>query len=234
VAQRSEVDRGHDQAEDRAASRTTEVVTDMTENGSATTTLVMAHPEMLIADAFARLVAEAGIRVVGVHVEVDALVEKVERRHPDIVLVDPAIEGHDGRSPTLARLHEARAPTKIVVLAPAVDAALARALVRYGVRGVILRSWPGEDAVSVLRQVADGQVVFPSAVMTHLSRPDELAGLSERQTEVLELLALGASNREIAERLFISSNTVKFHLREIYSRLGARNRVEAARLLQRR
>jgi LuxR family transcriptional regulator, maltose regulon positive regulatory protein len=70
--------------------------------------------------------------------------------------------------------------------------------------------------------------------MTQLAGPDELAGLSGRQREVLELLALGASNREIAGRLYISPNTVKFHLREIYSRLGVRNRVEATRRLQRR
>jgi DNA-binding NarL/FixJ family response regulator len=69
--------------------------------------------------------------------------------------------------------------------------------------------------------------------MTHLARPDEVALLSGRQREVLDLLAHGASNSEIAGRLYISSNTVKFHLREIYGRLGVRNRVEAARLLQR-
>jgi DNA-binding NarL/FixJ family response regulator len=67
----------------------------------------------------------------------------------------------------------------------------------------------------------------------HLTWPQELAGLSERQREVLELLALGASNGDIAARLYISVNTVKFHVREIYARLGVRNRVEAARLLQR-
>ena len=203
-----------------------------TQNGSATT-VVMGLSEVFVADACARLVGEAGFRVVGCFAEVEAVAEQVERCHPDLVLIDPAIEGHDGRSSTLARLRDARASTKIVVLAATVDAALARALVRYSVRGVILRSSPADDAVSVLRQVADGQVVFPSAVMTRLALPDELAGLSERQREVLELLARGESNREIAERLYISSNTVKFHLREIYARLGVRNRVEAARLLQR-
>jgi DNA-binding NarL/FixJ family response regulator len=204
-----------------------------TQIGSATT-LAMALPETLVADAFARFLREAGFRVTGSYADVEALVEKVGLSRPDLVLVDPAIEGHDGRSSTLARLRDAEAPTKVVVLATVIDAALARALVRYSVRGVILRSSPVEDAVNVLRQVAEGQVMFPSAVMTHLARPDELAGLSDRQREVLEVLALGDSNGEIAERLYISPNTVKFHLREIYARLGVRNRFEAAQLLQRR
>jgi DNA-binding NarL/FixJ family response regulator len=197
-------------------------------------TLAVALSRALTADAFSRLFCEAGFRVVGSHADIATLIDKVERCHPDLVLIDPVIEEHDGRSSTLARLRETQAPTKVVVLAATADAALARALLRYGVRGLILQSSPVSDAVSVLRQVADGQVVFPSAVMAHLSRPDELACLSERQREVLELLATGESNGEIAGRLYISANTVKFHLREIYSRLGVRNRVEAASVLRRR
>jgi two-component system nitrate/nitrite response regulator NarP len=104
---------------------------------------------------------------------------------------------------------------------------------RYGASGAILRSSGIAAAIDVLWQVCHGQVVFPSAVMTQLSRPNRFDGLSDRQRQVLELLAQGASNYEIASSLYISPNTVKFHLREIYLRLGVRNRVEAARLLQR-
>jgi DNA-binding NarL/FixJ family response regulator len=209
-----------------------ELTTTAGQNGSAPS-LAVGVAETLIADALSRLLHETGFRVIGTFSEIEALVAKVQRCHPDLVLIDPAIEGHDGRSSTLERLQSAEGQTKLVLLATSVDAALARALVRYGVAGLILRSSPAADAVSVLRQVADGQVVFPGAVMTQLSWPKELAGLSERQREVLELLALGASNGEIAERLYISINTVKFHVREIYAALGVRNRVEAARLLQR-
>jgi DNA-binding NarL/FixJ family response regulator len=84
----------------------------------------------------------------------------------------------------------------------------------------------------VLRQVLDGRVVFPSAVIEHLASPEEMGPLSERQREVLGHLAAGCTNDEIAEKLFISPNTVKFHLRVIYQRLGVHNRVEAALRLQ--
>jgi two-component system nitrate/nitrite response regulator NarP len=200
---------------------------------TTSTSLAISLPEILVAEAFARLLRDAGFLVVGCYVDADALADKIERARPDLVLVDPLIEAHDGRSSILERIQAAGLRTKVVVLVSKVDGAVTRALVRYGVRGVILRSAPSVDAISVLRQVADGQVVFPSSVMTHLARPDEVALLSGRQREVLDLLAHGASNSEIAGRLYISSNTVKFHLREIYGRLGVRNRVEAARLLQR-
>jgi DNA-binding NarL/FixJ family response regulator len=116
------------------------------------------------------------------------------------------------------------------VLADDVDRALARAVIDHGVQAVILKSTPVADAVGVLRHVAHGRTSFPAAVLDRIGdRPDE-QGLSARQLEVLEELALGRSNREIAGRLFISTNTVKLHLRAIYERLGVSNRVEAARL----
>jgi DNA-binding NarL/FixJ family response regulator len=194
----------------------------------------LAVPEILVAEALSLVLREAGFRVVGCHADVDALLAKVRPVHPDIVVIEAPVDGHDGRSEALARLRQVGGQTMVVALARSVDAPLARALVRYGVRGLILRSMPATEAVALLRQVAEGQVVFPSAVMQQLSGPDELAGLSLRQQEVLELLALGTSNGEIARRLYISPNTVKFHVREIYARLRVHNRVEAARLVQRR
>lgn len=194
----------------------------------------MAVPEVLVAEALSRVLSEAGFRVVGCHGDVDALISRLRPFRPDLAVVEAPIDAHDGRSEALARLRQVGGPTMIVGLAPSVDAPLARALVRYGVRGLILRSAPAVEAVALLRQVAEGQVVFPSAVMQHLSGPDELGDVSLRQQEVLELLALGASNGEIARRLYISPNTVKFHVREIYARLDVHNRVEAARLVQRR
>jgi DNA-binding NarL/FixJ family response regulator len=87
----------------------------------------------------------------------------------------------------------------------------------------------GNEAIAVLRHVLAGQVVYPSAMLSRLAGGSEPELLSERQREVLEQNALGRSNDEIAQSLFISRNTVKFHLREIYARLGVRNRVEASR-----
>lgn len=189
-------------------------------------------PETLLAESLARVFVEAGLLVVGCYGSPRALLEKLERCQPDVLVLDPIIDAHDGASQTLESVRSASPTTHVVVITGAVDARLVRALVRYGVRGVILRSGPISDAISVVRQVLDGQVVFPSSVMDQLAMPDDRGPLSERQREVLEHLAAGRSNDEIARLLYISRNTVKFHLRVIYERLGVRNRVEAARFLR--
>jgi DNA-binding NarL/FixJ family response regulator len=201
-------------------------------NGGAR--VVVGLKELLVADSFGRLLGEAGYQVVGCCGELEQLLDRIRRCAPELVIMSPAVDAPDGTSDSLAQLREAGPRTKIVVLAREVDAPLAHALVRYSINGVIQLATRSADALAVLHQVMDGQIVYPSAVLGHLAGRGTLAGLSGRQHEVLNLLALGNSNDEIAERLFISRNTVKFHLREIYGRLGVRNRVEAARLVQRR
>ena len=85
-------------------------------------------------------------------------------------------------------------------------------------------------------QVADGRAVLPTGWKRAIAaeRDDPLVTLSKRQMEVLQLLAQGCSYEEIGMRLFISLNTVKFHVQSIFSRLGVRNRMAAARILDNR
>ena len=138
-----------------------------------------------------------------------------------------------GAAGVLWQLREAGPASKLVVLATTIDGQLARAVMQYGIQAVILKSSPMADAVQVLQHVAQGRTSFPPTLLERLSERPETHGLSMRQLEVLEELAEGRSNDEIARRLFISTNTVKFHLRAIYERLGVHNRVEAAQLLAR-
>jgi DNA-binding NarL/FixJ family response regulator len=201
------------------------------QNGDGAARVVLAMPETLVAESLARVLREAGFLVLGCYETPAALLEKIRRCRPDLVLLDPLIEEPNGNSKTLESMRRDSPSTCVAAIAGEVDAKLARALVRYGVRGVILRSSPIADAIAVLRQVLDGHVVFPCSVMEHLADSDEAGPLSQRQHEVLEYLAVGYSNDEIARRLYISRNTVKFHLRVIYQRLGVHNRVEAARCL---
>src|SRR6188472_93944 len=93
----------------------TELSTHGTQNGSAPT-LALALSEILIAEAFSRLLREAGFQVVGSYADTDALMHKVERARPELVLIEAAIEGNDGRSAALARLRHSQAPTKVVAL----------------------------------------------------------------------------------------------------------------------
>lgn len=174
--------------------------------------------DVLIADVLTWLLDESGFRATACSGEPEVLLEIAARARPEAALVDP---------PALAGLRQAAPDMCIVVLVREVDAPLAHALVRYAVNGVIPLTTQAGEAVRILRQVIDGNVVYPSGVLGHLGGTREPELLSDRQREILGQVALGHSNDEIAQRLFISRNTVKFHLREIYARLGVRNRVEA-------
>jgi two-component system, NarL family, response regulator DesR len=197
-------------------------------------TVALAVPGVLMAEALGRALREAGMHVVGCYGTLSALLEKVHRCRPAVVIADAELGADSGGAAgVLWQLREAGPASKLVVLATTVDGQLARAVMQYGIQAVILKSSPMGDAVQVLQHVAQGRTSFPPTLLERLSERPETHGLSMRQLEVLEELAKGRSNDEIARRLFISTNTVKFHLRAIYERLGVHNRVEAAQLLAR-
>jgi two-component system nitrate/nitrite response regulator NarP len=106
-----------------------------------------------------------------------------------------------------------------------------RAAVACRADGVLLKSYSPEDLSVAIGHVVAGQVVMPAG-WRRSAAPDPgwLAALSPRHRDVLELLAEGLRNDEIAGRLGLSPNTVKFHVRELYLRIGVRNRVEASQL----
>jgi two-component system, NarL family, response regulator DesR len=197
-------------------------------------TVAVAMPGVLLAEAVGRMLRDAGMHVVGCYGTLDALLEKVRRCRPAVVVIDAGLdEDPGGAAALLWLLREAGPASKVVLLASDVDGSLARAVMQYGVQAVILKSSPMSDAIHVLKHVAHGRTSFPPTLLERLTERPDTRGLSNRQLEVLEELAKGRSNDEIARRLFISTNTVKFHLRAIYDRLGVHNRVEAAQLLAR-
>ena len=132
----------------------------------------------------------------------------------------------------LDALRHASATTRIVVLADGVDCDLAHAVVDTGVSAVVPTSSHVEDVCAPSPRWPRAGRASRRACWRALNGPREPHGLSRRQVEVLEQLAAGRSNQEIARDAFISPNTVKFHVRAIYDRMGVHNRVEAARLLE--
>lgn len=122
---------------------------------------------------------------------------------------------------------------KILLLCEAATPAVVRCAIEQRADGVVLKSETVEDMVLALRHVLAGRSVMPVGWQAASLEPESgaisAAALSAREREVLDLVTAGMSNEEVAKRLVISSNTVKFHLRMIYSRLGVHNRVEATR-----
>lgn len=123
---------------------------------------------------------------------------------------------------------------KILLLCEVATPAVVRCAIEQHAEGIVLKSETVEDMVLALRHVLAGRAIMPAGWQAASVETEpgavRAAALSGREREVLDLVTAGMSNEEVAKHLVISSNTVKFHLRMIYSRLGVHNRVEATRL----
>jgi DNA-binding NarL/FixJ family response regulator len=186
----------------------------------------------LIAEALAALIADRdGFSVTGA-IAADGAVAAIAEQRPDVVVVGAATDSRPAME--FAReLRRCLPRVEIVIVAEALEPALISFVLDHGIGGLLLSDAAARDVVVCLDHVAHGRAVLPSGWQGVLSAAHNhpLDALSERQMEVLMLLADGFSYEEIGARLFISLNTVKFHVRSIFLRLGVRNRMAAARML---
>jgi DNA-binding NarL/FixJ family response regulator len=150
------------------------------------------------------------------------------RRHePDVALVDLFV-GEESGPEICEQLHLARRGVKVLLISGAgrISTEAARAC---GATGFVPKDWPAADIARAVRMVGLGMSMFdPDSDI----RPNGPA-LSDRETAVLELIATGATNREIAEQLHLSPHTVKEHASALYRKLDARNRADAVLRAQR-
>jgi DNA-binding NarL/FixJ family response regulator len=130
--------------------------------------------------------------------------------------------------PTLTQIREQLPGARVLLVAREADAASISGAVELGLHGVVDGQAHGRELVQAVRDVVGGRRVFPALVV--LDDPAAAVSLSRRQRDVLQLVAQGLSNQEIAAELLITVNTVKFHVRTIFRELGIHNRVEAARM----
>ena len=123
----------------------------------------------------------------------------------------------------------------VMVFGLYLDLALARAALRNGARGFIHAGMSPTQIVRALEVASKGEVVAPRQLLEYLIATEEfadLAILSTRQREILDLVSEGLTNAQIAKRLFLTESTVKQHLRSAYKILGVSNRTEAVRLIR--
>lgn len=177
------------------------------------------------------MLAESGSRVLGTYPNPRALQAVLSTRSAEaqVVLID-ADDPASGIT-ALAEVRRTHPKLKILLLCEAVTPPILRSAIDERVEGVVLKSDSAEEVILAFHHVLDGRAVMPAGWQASLVDPDggaPVEALSVREREVLDLAAAGLHNGEIAERLMISANTVKFHLRAIYSRLGVHNRVQAA------
>jgi DNA-binding NarL/FixJ family response regulator len=196
--------------------------------------VLVAHQHELMAEALGRLLDDLGVLVAGSACDPTVLLDNLPQAEADVLLLDASFDPIAGPLVVLDHIRAAAPGLRIVVLAEALDELLTIAAREGEVDGVVLTATAGVELVAAIAQVVAGHAVFPAGWMRQVQKAaatNPLVQLSPRQREVLHLLSLGMDNDQIAERLYISRNTVKFHVRTIYSRLGVHNRVEAARVL---
>lgn len=185
-----------------------------------------------VTDALTWLLTESGSRVVGSYRDFATLEAALRdgAQAPDVAVVDAEDPG--AGPPAVSALRRAYPDLKILLLCELVSPALVGCVIDEHVDGVVLKADAPAEMIVALRHVLEGRAVMPRGWHeASLEREAVVRVLSTREREVLELAAAGLSNKEIAERLVISINTVKFHLRGIYCSLGVHNRVQASRAI---
>src|SRR5215813_10423424 len=162
----------------------------------------------------------------------DAIHQFREHR-PDVTLMDLRLPDISGIDAMMAIRNEFRDARIVVLTTFEGDVEIQRALAA-GARGYILKSMPPQELVGVVRQVHSGKKRIPPEVASRLAEHVSDESLTEREKDVLRHVAQGNRNRDIAERLFISEDTVKVHVKHIMEKLGANDRTEAVTIAVRR
>lgn len=172
----------------------------------------------------------ADLEVVGQAGTVEGTLAMARRVKPDVLVVDTTIPDHSGFD-VLAQLRDITAGPLILVLAPFTDPAYAARAIRAGAHGYVAKSAAPEELVEAIRAVTRGEQVIPPGVDKLLAAGDgQLASaLTRRETQVMEMLARGMTNREIAHDLDISVKTIDSHRGHLLKKLALRNNAELAR-----
>lgn len=192
--------------------------------------IVIADDHRLMLKAL-RLVLDEdpGFEVVGEAVDGAELLPVVGRTEPDVVLLDLKMPRLDGLA-CLEHLRKRYPDVRAVVLSAVDDAEVVRAAFNRGASGYVLKRVDPLDLPAAIRQAMEGTVYQPFGGGAEAAPPAvKAAGLTERELEILALVADGKSNKQIAAELYLAVQTVKFHLTSLYRKLDASTRTEAVR-----
>jgi len=189
--------------------------------------------------------SEPDIEVVGEVEDGEGAAAAVAKHLPDVILMDIRMPGMDGLAAT-REVIAAHPEAKVVVLTTFDLDEYVYGALRAGASGFLLKSADGDTLVNAVKIVAGGEALLAPEVTRrvieefaratrdatapgteHVMTEEAIGDLSEREVEVLQLMAQGMSNQEIAKELFLSSTTVKTHVSHILTKLGVRDRVQA-------
>src|ERR687895_1336891 len=196
--------------------------------------VLLAHNEQLVREVIAGILQQADFLVLDQTDAIDQLQQRVRQHNPDLLLLD--WELLEGKIDTLHALAKEFPDSRIVILSPAQPPPLVSTLLEAGASGCLSLNLPSEELIEPLNMINKGDIIVSRGIVKELVQgldqgndPEELFNsLSERQREVISLVVNGMTNREIANTLIITENTVKVHLRNILDKLDLRNRQQLA------
>ena len=193
--------------------------------------VLLAEDQAMVRGALSALLSrEQDIEVVAEVARGDEVVQAALATQPDVALLDIEMPGGDGLAAAQA-LHKARPSCRSVILTTFGRSGYLRRAMESGAVGFLLKDAPAAElAVAVRRVIAGERVVDPELALSALSEGNN--PLTPREREVLSVALFGASLAEIAARLVLSEGTVRNHLSTAMQKLGAQNRMEAARLAE--
>lgn len=206
-------------------------------NMSAHSVLVVDDDELILAMLRSFIDASPHLAVVGTASSGMQAISLAQQCRPDVVMMDMQMPWMDGVEAT-RRIHKMLPQTAIIAVSSfATDRYVGQAL-RWGASGYLVKDTPPTQLVEAIQRAAEGEEILSPRVLKHVMRiirdePEAKAPrrpgtkLSDREVEVLQLLARGHSNKEIAQELFLTEATVKSHLTRITARIGVRDRLQA-------
>ncbi|MFB3777791.1 MAG: response regulator [Bryobacteraceae bacterium] len=214
-----------------------------TEGGRPLIKVLIADDHPIVREGLRRLLSlEDDVEVVGEAADGEATVALSEKFEPDIVLLDLRMPGMDGFG-ALQRIQRLGKKTRVIVLTASEDKNEFVQAMKLGCSGIVLKQTASDLIIKSIRKVHAGEIWLDShttaAVMRQFASPTEpslSAGtrsrdrspLSQREREIVALVAQGYKNKEMAEKMFISEQTVKNHLHNIFDKLGVSDRLELA------
>jgi DNA-binding NarL/FixJ family response regulator len=201
--------------------------------------VVLVDDQALIRTGFKMILeTEDDIEVVGEASDGEQAISMTRSVRPDVVLMDVQMPTMDGLEATGRIVRDANIPSRIVILTTFERDDYVFEALRAGASGFLLKNAPPEELVHAVRVVAAGDALLAPSVTrkviegfirrpAHRSNEAELRRLTERETEILQLLATGKSNSELANHLFVGEGTIKTHVSSVLTKLGLRDRMQA-------
>ncbi|MDI6874573.1 response regulator transcription factor [Candidatus Solincola sp.] len=209
----------------------------MAGRGESVNVMLVDDHEVVLEGLIRILEKQGGIKIVSVARSAEEALEKIGRFPPDVVIVDIQLPGMNGIE-LIRRIKSQYPDIEAITLTVFDDEQFAKQAIKAGAIGYVIKDAAKEELVKAVRAAAKGESLISTSVarklIEEISEPagkkkkeEEYEGLSQRELDVIKLMARGYNNRQIADILFISEHTVKVHIRNIFRKIGVTDRTNA-------